>query len=222
MNETDYSLAWASTVFPSNLLSAPFFLSRPSKRNSDLGSHSRPFSPLRTVRALHFYREKISALTSLVDSRRSVFTRARRSQQLIIFLNLRITSKSHHGGIYHGGIHHGGSRTHGELNQYSPLDHRDDRFMWINSWTIVYFGDDIKINNDHVYSICESGVVNLRGIGGTLKFVAKQAVRSWHSALRWFTVTNAAPRVFVGVDDVFAIVVIWLVDTNENENIHRL
>ena len=61
-------------------------------------------SPLRTVRALHFYREKISALSSLVDSRRIVLTRARRSQQLILFFSfLQINSRSHHGGI----------RTHG-------------------------------------------------------------------------------------------------------------
>ena len=39
-----------------------------------------------TVRALHFYRVKISALSSLVDSRRIVLTHARRSQQLILFL----------------------------------------------------------------------------------------------------------------------------------------
>ena len=41
--------------------------------------------PLPTaVRALHFYREKISALSSLVDSRRIMLTHARRSQQLIL------------------------------------------------------------------------------------------------------------------------------------------
>ena len=33
-----------------------------------------------------FYLEKISALSSLVDSRRIVLTHARRSQQLILFL----------------------------------------------------------------------------------------------------------------------------------------
>ena len=38
-----------------------------------------------TVSALHFYRENISALSSLVDSRRIVLTHARRSQQLILF-----------------------------------------------------------------------------------------------------------------------------------------
>ena len=59
-----------------------------------------------TVRALHFYRGNISALSSLVDSRRIVRTHARRSQQLILFFYffLRINSKSRHGGI----------RTHGQ------------------------------------------------------------------------------------------------------------
>ena len=43
-------------------------------------------SPLPTaVRAIHFYREKISSLSSLVDSRRIVLTHARRSQQLTLF-----------------------------------------------------------------------------------------------------------------------------------------
>ena len=47
--------------------------SLPPSSNSDPGSHSRLFSPLpTTVRALHFYREKISELSSLVDSRRIV------------------------------------------------------------------------------------------------------------------------------------------------------
>ena len=56
--------------------SIPFIIftllfSLPPSRNSDTGSHSRLFSPLATtVRALHFYCEKISALSSLVDSRR--------------------------------------------------------------------------------------------------------------------------------------------------------
>ena len=38
-----------------------------------------------TVSALYFYREKISALSSLVDSSRIVLTHARCSQQLILF-----------------------------------------------------------------------------------------------------------------------------------------
>ena len=42
-------------------------------------------SPLpTTVRALHFLRDEISAFSSLVDSRRTVLTHARRSQQLIL------------------------------------------------------------------------------------------------------------------------------------------
>ena len=48
-----------------------------------------------TVRALHFYREKISAIFSIVGSRRIVLTHARRSQQLILFLFFsQINSKS--------------------------------------------------------------------------------------------------------------------------------
>ena len=43
-------------------------------------------SPLpTTVRDLHFYREKISVIFSLVDSRRIVLAHAKRSQQLILF-----------------------------------------------------------------------------------------------------------------------------------------
>ena len=74
--------------FPSNLLSSPFF-SLPPSRTSGPGLHNiRLFPPLpATVRALHFYREKISAISSLVDSRR-MLTHAinRRSQQLILVL----------------------------------------------------------------------------------------------------------------------------------------
>ena len=77
----EVSYSWANTyhssffyfLFPSHLLSSPFY-SLPPSRNSDPGSHSRLFSPLpTTVRALHFYREKISALSSLVDSRRLLY-----------------------------------------------------------------------------------------------------------------------------------------------------
>ena len=65
-----------------------------SSRNSDPGSRSRLFFPPThyscSFRALHFYREKISALSSLVDSRRIVLTHAinRRSQQLLILFFL--------------------------------------------------------------------------------------------------------------------------------------
>ena len=55
-------------------------------RNSDAGPHSRLNSPLSTtVRAFHFYRDKTSALSSLVDSRRIEPTHARRSEQMILF-----------------------------------------------------------------------------------------------------------------------------------------
>ena len=67
----------------SYFFSNPIHFLRPScpaplSRNSDLGSHSRPFSPLpTTVRTLHFYREKDSVLSSLiVNSRRIVPTHA--------------------------------------------------------------------------------------------------------------------------------------------------
>ena len=54
---------------------------------TQIGDHiADSSSPLpTTVRAFHFYREKISALSSLVDSRRIVLTHVRRSQQLILF-----------------------------------------------------------------------------------------------------------------------------------------
>ena len=48
---------------------ALIFSLRPS-RKSDPGSHSRLLST--TVRAMHFFREKISALSSFVDSRRII------------------------------------------------------------------------------------------------------------------------------------------------------
>ena len=74
---------------------------------TQIGGHiagsSSPLPTINRVRALHFYREKLSALSSLVDSRRIVLTHGRRSQQLIPFLFLQINSKSRHGGI----------RTHG-------------------------------------------------------------------------------------------------------------
>ena len=72
--------------FATTLIMFALLFPLPLTRNSNPGSHSRLFfpSPLRTVRALHFYREKTWALSSLVDSRRIVPTHARRSQQLTI------------------------------------------------------------------------------------------------------------------------------------------
>ena len=63
-------------------LSVPFIIFAllvllPPGRNSDPGSHSRLFSPLSTaVHALHVYREKRSAIASLVYSRQIVPTHA--------------------------------------------------------------------------------------------------------------------------------------------------
>ena len=71
--------------FSSHSLSSPFhYLSLLVA--TQIRGHIAGSSPLlpTTVRALHFYREKISALSSLVDSRRIVLTHARRSQQLIL------------------------------------------------------------------------------------------------------------------------------------------
>ena len=59
------------------IISALLFLLYINSRDSDPGSHSRLFSALpATVRALHFYREKDSALPSLVDSHRIAPTHA--------------------------------------------------------------------------------------------------------------------------------------------------
>ena len=75
-------LLFTRYFFCHDLLSSPFFFSLlvvTHIRGHRTGSS--PPSPLRTVRALHFYREKIWALSSLVDSHRIVPIHARRSQQ---------------------------------------------------------------------------------------------------------------------------------------------
>ena len=69
--------------FPIPFILLALLLSLPLSRDSDPGSYGRLFPLLTTVRALHFYREKIAALSSLVDSRRTAPTHARCSQQLI-------------------------------------------------------------------------------------------------------------------------------------------
>ena len=70
-------------------------LALPPSSNSDPGSHSGPSPPpshqllSTTVRAFILYREKNSAFSSLVDSRRIVRTHAaRRSQQVTLFFSL--------------------------------------------------------------------------------------------------------------------------------------
>ena len=71
----------------------PIYLSSPFYSSSllvvtQIRGHIGSSCPLpTTVRAFQFYREKISALSSIVDSRRIVLTHARRSQQLILFFS---------------------------------------------------------------------------------------------------------------------------------------
>ena len=72
--------------FPSHLLSSAFYALSLLSVTQIRGHIAGSYPPLLTaVRALHFYCEKISALSCLVDSRRIGLTHARRSQQLILF-----------------------------------------------------------------------------------------------------------------------------------------
>ena len=87
---------------------------------------SSPSFPRRFVPCIYIA-YNISDLSSLVGSRRTVPTHARRSQHLILFLkSLPINSESHHGGI------HSNSRinTVNSINSSIrglPLYHRGDR-----------------------------------------------------------------------------------------------
>ena len=94
-------------VYPSYLLSSPFYSLSPS-RNSDPGSHSRLFFPpthYGSCLAFFFIARRFQLfLPSSTRVEWCFLTHARRSQQLLIFfLFLPINSKSHHRGI----------RTHG-------------------------------------------------------------------------------------------------------------
>ena len=109
------------------------------------------FPPLpTTVRALHFYREKISALSSLVDSRRIVLTHARRSQQLILlsffFANRFIISPRRDSN----------SRTNTSSIRGLPLVHRGDRCLTIND-TYQYEVHAIRVNDPSI-SVLSGGV----------------------------------------------------------------
>ena len=80
-----FFLADFSFLFLSHLLSSPFLFISILVVTRIWGHISGSSPPLRTtVRASHIYREKIPALSSLVDSRRIVPTHAGRSQQLIL------------------------------------------------------------------------------------------------------------------------------------------
>ena len=81
-----YQASFFSFFFP--FFSHPIYYLRPSILSpsyvvvTQIRGHIAGSSPPlpTTVGALHFYREKISALSSLVDTRRIVLTHARRSQ----------------------------------------------------------------------------------------------------------------------------------------------
>ena len=121
--------------FSSNVLSSPFFFSLPSLIcivvTQIRGHIAGSFPPLpATVRAVYFYRERISALSSLVDSRRIVLTHARRSQQLIlvfIFANKFIISPRRDSN----------SRSNTSSIRGLPLDHRGDRSMYPHKYDIA-------------------------------------------------------------------------------------
>ena len=82
------------SFFPSHSLSSPFYSLSLLVVTQIRGHIAGSFPTLpTTVRALHLYREKISPLSSLVDSRRLVLTHARRSQQLILFENIVFANK---------------------------------------------------------------------------------------------------------------------------------
>ena len=107
--------------FPSHLLSSPFYslsLLVATQIRGHIAGSSPPLPT--TVRALHFFREKISALSSLVDSRRIVLTHARLSQQLILFLffakKFKISPRRD-----------SNSRTNTSSIRGLPLVHRGDR-----------------------------------------------------------------------------------------------
>ena len=106
--------------FPSHLLSPPFY-SLSLLVVTQIRGHIAGSSPLLpiTVRAFHFFREKISALSSLVHSRRIVLTHARRSQQLILYTyanKFKISPRRD-----------SNSRTNTSSIRGLPLVHRGDR-----------------------------------------------------------------------------------------------
>ena len=105
-------------TFSSHLLTSPF---SPSLVATQIRGHIAGSSlPLpTTVRALHFYREKISALSSLVDSRRIVLIHARRSFYMSAN-KFKISPRRD-----------SNSRTNASSIRGLPLIHRGDRsFVW--------------------------------------------------------------------------------------------
>ena len=85
--EYNYQYYHSSTFFSIPFITFAFLFSPSLPVVTQIRGHiAGSFPPLTTtVRALRFYREKISALSFLADSRRTVLVHARRSQQLILF-----------------------------------------------------------------------------------------------------------------------------------------
>ena len=106
------------------LIFHPIYYLRPSFLSllvaTQIRGHTADSSPpLPTaVRDLRFYRDKISALSSLVDSRRIVLIRARRSQQLILLFITIFANKSRRWDSI--------SRTNTSSIRGLPLVHRGD------------------------------------------------------------------------------------------------
>ena len=115
-----FFLADFSFLFLSHLLSSPFLFISILVVTRIWGHISGSSPPLRTtVRASHIYREKIPALSSLVDSRRIVPTHAGRSQHLVLFSILQKFKISPR--------RDSNSRTNTSSIQGLPRDHRGNR-----------------------------------------------------------------------------------------------
>ena len=123
MPYTWYLFLFIFIFFPSHLLSSPFYCPSLLVATQIRGHIAGSSPPLpTTVRALHFFREKISALSSLVDSRRIVLTHARLSQQLILFFSFFLQNK-----LKISPRRDSNSRTNTSSIRGLPLVHRGDR-----------------------------------------------------------------------------------------------
>ena len=118
---------FTSFLFPSHLLRCSHYSRPPSSITQIRGHIAGPLPPPHYGTCLNFYREKNSALSSLVDSRRIVPTHAaRRFQQLVnpffshFFLQIIKPTKLTTRWLFN-------SRTNASINSVTPLDHRGDR-----------------------------------------------------------------------------------------------
>ena len=102
-------------------------VSLPPSRNSDPGSHSKLSSPPTHYGLClpFFYRKKLSALSSLVNSRQIGLTHARRSQQFILFFLITIFANK----FKISPRRDSNSRINTSSIQGLPLVHRGDRHV---------------------------------------------------------------------------------------------